>query len=111
MRTLSLANSSMSKFSPHSPFFKHEECAISPSSRQHHANEPTPRQHPAPIAKAQQCFTYVAQALEAETLQGQTAQRAVAAARKLVQLAGLDAAQLLNSLPPETQGTVKAFFG
>lgn len=75
------------------------------------ANHDVCRQHPATLAKAQACFTYVAQALEAETLQGQTAQRAVGAARKLVQLAGLDANQLLGSLSPETQNTVKAFFG
>lgn len=68
-------------------------------------------QNPAVMSKASQCFTFVAQALEAETLQGNTAQRAVAAARRLVQTAGLDANQLLNGLPPETQQTVRAFFG
>ena len=70
-----------------------------------------PRQNAAVMSKASQCFTFVAQALEAETLQGNTAQRAVAAARKLVQIAGLDANQLLNSLPSDTQNTVRAFFG
>ena len=69
------------------------------------------RQHAAVLAKASQCFTYIAQALEAETLQGNMAQRIVGAARKLVQLAGLDANQLLATLPPETQQTVRAFFG
>lgn len=63
------------------------------------------------MAKASKCFIHVAQALEAETLQGNTAQRAVAATRKLVETAGLDANQLLSSLPPETQQTVRAFFG
>lgn len=63
------------------------------------------------MSKASQCFTYIAQALEAETLQGNSAQRAVASARKLVQTAGLDANQLLAQLPPETQHTVRAFFG
>ena len=63
------------------------------------------------ISKASQCFTFVAQALEAETLQGNSAQRAVAAARKLVQIAGLDANQVLATLPPDTQQTVRAFFG
>lgn len=75
------------------------------------ANCLTSRQLPSVMQKASQCFTFVAQALEAETLQGQTAQRACAAARKLVETAGLDANQLLASLPPETQGTVRAFFG
>ena len=68
-------------------------------------------QNQAVLSKASQCFTYIAQALEAETLQGNTAQRAVAAARKLVQIAGLDANQLLAGLPAETQQTVRAFFG
>ena len=63
------------------------------------------------LSKAPQCFTYIAQALEAETLQGNMAQRIVGAARKLVQMAGLDANQLLATLPPETQQTVRAFFG
>ena len=63
------------------------------------------------LSKASQCFTYIAQALEAETLQGNTAQRAVAAARKLIQLAGLDANQILANMPAETQQTVRAFFG
>jgi len=39
------------------------------------------------------------------------AQRIVDAARKLVQTAGLDANQLLTTLPPDTQATVRAFFG
>lgn len=68
-------------------------------------------QNQAVLSKASQCFTYIAQALEAETLQGNTAQRAVAAARKLIQLAGLDANQILANMPAETQQTVRAFFG
>ena len=39
------------------------------------------------------------------------ATRIVDAARKLVQNAGLDANQLLQSLSPDTQATVRAFFG
>ena len=63
------------------------------------------------MSKAAQCFTFIAQALEAETLQGQMAQRIVGAGRKLIATAGLDANQLLGNLPPETQQTVRAFFG
>lgn len=63
------------------------------------------------MSQAQRCFVFVAQALEAETLQGNMAQRIVSAARKLVTTAGLDANQLLASLSPETQRTVQAFFG
>nr|POE64848.1 importin subunit beta-3 [Quercus suber] len=67
--------------------------------------------HPAVMSQAQRCFMFVAQALEAETLQGNMAQRIVGAARKLVTTAGLDANQLLASMSPETQRTVQAFFG
>ncbi|KAF1824854.1 ARM repeat-containing protein [Dissoconium aciculare CBS 342.82] len=68
-------------------------------------------QNPAVLAKASQCFTHIAQALEAETLQGASAQRAVEAGKKLIAMAGLDAHVLLAGLPPETQGVVRALFG
>ena len=71
----------------------------------------TSRQHPAVMANASRCFSYIAQALEAETLQGQTAQRIVDAAKRLITTAGLDANQLLAGLNPETQQTVRAYFG
>ena len=63
------------------------------------------------MQQAARCFTFVAQALEAETLQRQTAQRIVGAAKTLVQAANLDANQLLAGMSPETQQTVRAFFG
>jgi hypothetical protein len=63
------------------------------------------------MQKAAQCFTFIAQALEAETLQGQMAQRIVGAGRKLIATAGLDANQILSGLPPETQNTVRTMFG
>ena len=69
------------------------------------------RQNQTVVSKAAACFTYIAQALEAETLQGQMAQRIVGAGKKLIQISGLDANQLLASLPPETQNTVKTLFG
>jgi hypothetical protein len=56
-------------------------------------------------------FVFIAQALEAETLQGQTAARIVEAAKVLLQVASLDPAVVLQSLPIETQATVRAFFG
>lgn len=68
-------------------------------------------QNPAVLAKASNCFTFIAQALEAETLQGATAQRSVDAGKKLIAIAGLDAQQLLAALPPDTQGVVRAMFG
>jgi len=63
------------------------------------------------MQNAARCFMYIAQALEAETLQGQTASRIVDSAKRLITTAGLDAGQLLASLAPETQQTVRAFFG
>lgn len=69
------------------------------------------RQAPAVMGKATQCFTFIAQALEAETLQGQMAQRIVGAGSKLIRTAGLDSTQLLNGLPAETQATVRTMFG
>ncbi|KAK5113523.1 hypothetical protein LTR62_003392 [Meristemomyces frigidus] len=68
------------------------------------------RGNPAVMSQAARCFTFVALALEAETLQGQMATRIVGAARKLVANAGLDAEGLLAGLPLETRSTVVAFF-
>ena len=50
------------------------------------------------------------QALGAESLQGQTAQRVAAVAKGLAHSAGLDAEGLLSTLMPERQQTVRAFF-
>lgn len=69
------------------------------------------RQNPAVVTQAAKVFVFIAQALEAETLQGQTATRIVASAKQLITTAGLDAAQLLQQLSPETQQTVRAYFG
>ncbi len=49
-------------------------------------------------------------ALEAETLQGATAQRVTAAGKQLVQEAGIDAGQLIATLSPESQATVRQYF-
>ncbi|KAF2144507.1 uncharacterized protein K452DRAFT_223047 [Aplosporella prunicola CBS 121167] len=67
--------------------------------------------NPAVMNRAQQCFAYVAQALEAETLQGNIASQVVRATKHLVQTAGLDANQLLAGLDQQTQHTVRAYFG
>lgn len=63
------------------------------------------------MQQAARCFNFIAQALEAETLQGNTAQRIVTSAKNLVAAAQLDANQLLAGMSPETQHTVRAFFG
>ena len=58
----------------------------------------------------QKCFISICLALEAEAIQGQTAQKVVAAAKALVQSANLNAEALFNTLPPETQSIVRAYF-
>ncbi|KAG0647419.1 Importin beta sal3 [Hyphodiscus hymeniophilus] len=68
-------------------------------------------QNPAVVSQAAKVFVFIAQALEAETIQGQTASRIVASAKQLISMAGLDAAQLLQQLSPETQQTVRTYFG
>ena len=62
------------------------------------------------IAAADKAFIAIALALEAETLQGQSAQRAIAAAKRVVQARGFGANQLLSKLSPETQQTLRSFF-
>ena len=58
----------------------------------------------------QKAFVAICLALEAETIQGQTAQKVIKTAKNLAQAANLDAAALLNTLPPETQQTVRSYF-
>ena len=53
----------------------------------------------------------VVKALEAETLQGQSANRVVEATKNLVQMTGLNVEQILGGQSAETQQTVRAFFG
>ena len=62
------------------------------------------------MAAASQIFIYICQAIEAETLQAQTAQRAVASAKQLVQDAGINADELLATQSPELQQVVRAYF-
>ncbi|EON65239.1 hypothetical protein W97_04476 [Coniosporium apollinis CBS 100218] len=69
------------------------------------------QQNPAVMSQAAKCFTFIVQALDAETLQGQTASRIVGAAKQLATQTGLDVNQLLATMSPETQHTVRAFFG
>ncbi|KAF2459467.1 armadillo-type protein [Lineolata rhizophorae] len=68
------------------------------------------QQNPAVMTQADKCFIATARALDAETLQGQTATRIVGAVKHLVTMANLDAAALLATLLPEAQRTVAAYF-
>lgn len=76
----------------------------------HFTNSLSFRQHPAVLSQPEKVFLFIAQALEAETLQGQIATRVVAAAKMLLGGTGRDPAQLLSQLNPETQQTVRAYF-
>jgi hypothetical protein len=55
-------------------------------------------------------FLFVAQALEAEVLQGQIASRVITSTKRLLQVTGRDIAQLVSGMSPEAQQTVVAFF-
>lgn len=68
------------------------------------------RHNPAVIAAAHHIFTAIALALEAETLQADTAHRVAEAAKRLVQMAGIDASGILATLSPETQQTISCYF-
>ena len=61
------------------------------------------------LTQAAKCFKFVAEALEAETLEGMVKERVINATKQLVQASGMDANQLLAGLAPETQEIV-AFF-
>lgn len=63
------------------------------------------------MAQAAKVFVFIAQALDAKTLQGQVATRVVQAAKSLLAVAGLAPQQLLQQLPAETQQTVQQYFG
>ena len=69
------------------------------------------RRNPAVVSQAGKVFMFIAQALEAETLQGGLVNKVVEAAKELLVIAGLDPAQILQQLSPETQQTVRAYFG
>ncbi len=62
------------------------------------------------LSQPAKVFVFVAQALEAETLQGQIATRVVTATKALLGLTGVDPAPLMGQLTPEAQHTVRAYF-
>lgn len=59
---------------------------------------------------APQLFDYVVSAVDAETIQGQTAERTVAATRSLLAAVGLSVSQVASQLPVEKHTAVKKFF-
>lgn len=68
------------------------------------------RQNPAVLAKADRVFGFIVQALDAGTLQGQTALRVAQAAKQLVAATNLNAESILAGISPENQERVRKFF-
>ncbi|KAI9375413.1 armadillo-type protein [Aspergillus egyptiacus] len=68
------------------------------------------QQNPMVMSNADKVFGYIVQALEAETLQGQTAGRVANSAKKLVQATGLNADQILAGVSPDNQAAVRSYF-
>jgi hypothetical protein len=60
--------------------------------------------------QAGKIFVFIAQALEAETLLGQTANRVAVATKALLTTAGVDPTPLLQQFSPESQRTIMGFF-
>jgi hypothetical protein len=68
------------------------------------------RNNPIVIGQASKLFVFIAQALEAETLQGQTASRVAAATKNMLAAANVDPMPLLQQFSPEAQRTIMGYF-
>ncbi|EIT73173.1 armadillo-type protein [Aspergillus flavus] len=68
------------------------------------------QQNPTVLSNADKVFGYIVQALEAETLQGQTAARVANSAKQLVATTGLNADQILAGVNPDNQAAVRSYF-
>jgi hypothetical protein len=68
------------------------------------------QQHPAVMSQASKIFVFVAQALETEALQGQTASRVSGATKNLLSAANVDPSPLLQQFSPEAQQTIMGYF-
>ncbi|RYC84625.1 Importin subunit beta-3 [Fusarium oxysporum f. sp. narcissi] len=68
------------------------------------------QRHPAVANQAGKIFVYIAQALEAETLVGQTANRVALATKGFLTSTGVDPTPLLQQFSPEAQRTIMGFF-
>jgi hypothetical protein len=62
------------------------------------------------LGNVPQIFDYVVRALDAETIQGQTAERVVTATKSLLAMAGGSAAQVLASMPVERHNAARRWF-
>jgi importin-5 len=62
------------------------------------------------MSNASKIFVFIAQALEADTLQGQTASRVAAATKAMLATANVDPTPLLQQFSPEAQQTIMTHF-
>ncbi|MDI1484996.1 MAG: importin subunit beta-3 [Ramalina farinacea] len=67
------------------------------------------QRNPAITSASSAVFLTICQALDAETLQGAAAKRAVSSIKQLVQDTGIDASQILATQSPELQQTVRKY--
>jgi hypothetical protein len=66
--------------------------------------------NPQVMGQASKLFVFIAQALEAETLVGQTASRVAAATKNMLTAANVDPMPLLQQFSPEAQQTIMGYF-
>jgi hypothetical protein len=68
------------------------------------------QQHPAVLPLASKIFVHVAEALEVETIRGETARRIVEATKALLTSTSVDAGPLLQNFSPESQQMIAGYF-
>lgn len=78
--------------------------------KRHKTNPHFTRQNPAIFSNVEKVFTYVVQALEAETIQGAVAARVVSSAKQLVAATGVNVDQAIANVRPENQVAVRSYF-
>jgi hypothetical protein len=62
------------------------------------------------LANAARVFDFIVSAVDAETLQGQTAERVIQSAKTLVAHTGLNLQQIVTQMPAEKLATVRKYF-
>jgi uncharacterized membrane protein YcaP (DUF421 family) len=62
------------------------------------------------LANAARVFDFIVSAVDAETLQGQTAERVIQSAKTLVAITGLNLQQIVTQMPAEKLATVRKYF-
>lgn len=68
------------------------------------------RHNPVVMNQASKIFVFIAQALESDALQGQTASRVASATKALLTAANVDPMPLLQQFTPDAQQTIMGYF-